>query len=443
VKLKQVCSLSADYGLNISADSYVDGGIPMIRTSDFDDMGRLALSEAKAVSLSDAHDKLLENGDILFSRSGTVGRCMVFEETKPCTFAAYLVRFRPRLTQAHPKFIFYWAQSKWFRHQVSVETIESTIGNFNGAKFASLEFPQLSVGEQKAIADFLDRETARIDQLIEKKDRQYLALEEDHQAIVTTAVTIGLDPAPMSPTANTWLKEIPAHWDLSRLKFVCERIVDCVHETPEHSESGDYPSIRTADLIRGRLLLDQAKRVSEDDYCTRIQRLEPAEGDILYTREGARFGLAALVPPGLKLCLGQRMMLFRTNRRVLPAFLMWSLNGQFAYNWLKQSISGAASPHLNIYDIRNVPLPLPPLAEQQLIVNRIDMRFRRKEAASEAISSSIERLQERRSALITAAVTGQIDVATWGKRGTTDRRLDAMEADMAAAAQPERQQARA
>src|ERR1700730_12380251 len=101
-----------------------------------------------------------------------------------------------------------------------------------------------------------------------------------------------------------------------------------------------------------------------------------------------------MVPPGLKLCLGQRMMLFRTNRRVLPAFLMWSLNGQFAYNWIKQSISGAASPHLNIYDIRNVPLPLPPLAEQQLIVNRIDMRFRRKEAASEAISSSIERLRE-------------------------------------------------
>jgi type I restriction enzyme S subunit len=91
---------------------------------------------------------------------------------------------------------------------------------------------------------------------------------------------------------------------------------------------------------------------------------------------------------------------------------MWSLNGQFAYNWLKQSISGATSPHLNIYDIRNVPLPLPPLAEQQLIVNRIDMRFRRKEAASEAIRNSIERLRERRSALITAAVTGQVDVAT-------------------------------
>ena len=128
------------------------------------------------------------------------------------------------------------------------------------------------------------------------------------------------------------------------------------------------------------------------------------------------------------------MMMFRTNRRVLPAFLMWSLNGQFAYNWLKQSTSGATSPHLNIYDIRNVPLPLPPLAEQQLIVNRIDMRFRRKEAASEAIRNSIERLREHRSALITAAVTGQIDVATWGKRGTTDRRLDAIEADMAAAA---------
>lgn len=280
---------------------------------------------------------------------------------------------------------------------------------------------------QGAIADFLDRETVRIDQLIDKKDRQYLALEEDHDAFVTKAVTRGLDLVPMSRTGNTWLKEIPEHWELSRLKFVCARIVDCLHETPEHSDSGDYPSIRTADLVRGRLLLDQAKRVSEDEYRTRIQRLEPAEDDILYTREGERFGLAAPVPPGVKLCLGQRMMMFRTNRRVLPAFLMWSLNGQFSYNWLKQSISGATSPHLNIYDIRNVPLPLPPLAEQQSIVKRIDMRFRRKEAASEAIRKSIERLRERRSALITAAVTGQIDVTTRGKRSEIERTLDRIE----------------
>jgi type I restriction enzyme S subunit len=232
-----------------------------------------------------------------------------------------------------------------------------------------LEMKGIQVGlpdlpSQQAIGDFLDRETARIDQLIDKKERQDFTLEEEHQAFVTMAVTTGLQPAPMSLTGNSWLKEIPGYWDLSRLKFACARIVDCLHETPEHSEGGDYPSIRTADVVRGHLLLNQAKRVSEDEYRTRIQRLEPAEGDILYTREGERFGLAALVPPGVNLCLGQRMMMFRTNRRVLPAFLMWSLNGQFAYNWLKQSTSGATSPHLNIYDIRNLPLPLPPLAEQ-------------------------------------------------------------------------------
>ena len=354
-----------------------------------------------------------------------------------CIDTAFFVDHRSSFTNL--RFAYYLLQTLG----LDEPSKDSAVPGLDRSEAYNKYVPHLSLETQKAIADFLDRETARIDQLIEKKDRQYLALEEDHQAFITMAVTTGLDPAPMSPTANTWLKEIPAHWDLSRLKFVCARIVDCLHETPEHSESGEYPSIRTPDLIRGRLLLAQAKRVSEDEYCTRIQRLEPAEGDILYTREGERFGLAAVVPPGVKLCLGQRMMLFRTNRRVLPAFLMWSLNGQFAYNWLKQSISGATSPHLNIYDIRNVPLPLPPLAEQQLIVNRIDMRFRRKEAASEAIRYSIERLRERRSALITAAVTGQVDVATYGKRGTTDRQLDTIESNMAAAAQPERQQARA
>jgi type I restriction enzyme S subunit len=302
--------------------------------------------------------------------------------------------------------------------------------------------PDVDLKTQKAIANFLDSETARIDELVAKKERQELALEEEHQAFVTMAVTTGLVPAPMSPTGNPWLKEIPAHWVLSRLKFLCARVVDCLHETPVHSESGDYPSIRTADVIPGRILLDQAKRVSEDEYRTRIQRLEPAEGDVLYTREGERFGLAALVPPGVKLCLGQRMMMFRTNRRVLSAFLMWSLNGQFAYHWLKQSTAGATSPHLNISDIRNVLVPLPPLDEQRSIVKQIDKRFERKEAIAIAISSSIDRLLEFRSALISAAVTGQINVATWGKRGETDRGLGAVEADMTRA-QPERQQARA
>jgi type I restriction enzyme S subunit len=280
------------------------------------------------------------------------------------------------------------------------------------------------------IADFLDHETTHVNHLIDKKKQQIAKLDEEFRAFMSLAVTGGIYDGKTRPSPHVWLSSVPEHWTVSRLKVVCSRIVDCLHETPEHSESGEYPSIRTADVESGRILIETAKRVSELEYTRRIQRLEPIAGDVVYTREGERFGIAALIPDNKKLCLGQRMMMFRTNRRIRPAYLMWSLNGEFAYQYLKQSTAGATSPHLNIFDIRNVPILLPPLAEQDEIVSKIDLRARKQWALSEAIGSSIERLNEFRSSLITAAVTGQIDMAAWQKQGSTARRLDAIEVEV-------------
>jgi type I restriction enzyme, S subunit len=234
----------------------------------------------------------------------------------------------------------------------------------------------------------------------------------------------------MKDSGYDWHATIPEHWTVTRLKFLCRRIVDCLHETPEHGENGEFPSIRTADVTRGRVSVKTAKRVSSAEYKNRIQRLEPEAGDVLYTRKGERFGLAALVPPQTKLCLGQRMMMFRANARVHPAYLMWSLNGDFAYNYLKQSISGATSPHLNIFDIRNVPVFLPPIKEQRQIVDAVEERFARKEHLIALVSETIFKLREYRAALTTAAVTGQIDVPTCWRRGNTDEHLDRIEQEM-------------
>jgi type I restriction enzyme S subunit len=233
---------------------------------------------------------------------------------------------------------------------------------------------------QKIIADFLDRETVRIDQLISKKQRFADATEDEFVDRVSLAVTGNLGAIGRKKASGySWQSEVPEHWTVSRLKFLCARIVDCLHETPEHSDDGDFPSIRTADVKRGIVLLDQAKRVSESEYLNRIQRLEPQFQDIVYTREGERFGLAAEVPKNTKLCLGQRMMMFRTNAKVLPRYLMWSLNGAFAYHYLKQDTAGATSPHLNIVSIRNVPIFLPPKEEQEQICRYLDQKFLVKE----------------------------------------------------------------
>jgi type I restriction enzyme S subunit len=237
VKLKHILRLQ--YGSSLSADVRQEGSI-------------LVYGSNGAVGFHDKSNMLAPA--IVVGRKGSHGKVVWAENGGFCIDTAFFVDHRSSFTNL--RFAYYLLQTLG----LDEPSKDSAVPGLDRSEAYNKYVPRLSLETQKAIADFLDRETARIDQLIEKKDRQYLALEEDQQAFITMAVTTGLDPAPMSPTANTWLKEIPAHWDLSRLKFVCARIVDCLHETPEHSERGDYPSIRTPDLIRGRLLLAQAKR---------------------------------------------------------------------------------------------------------------------------------------------------------------------------------------
>ncbi len=189
MRLKHVCSLYGDYGLNISADEYVEQGIPIIRTSDFDDLGRLHLGDPKMVAEDAATTKMLRRGDMLFSRAGTIGRCTTYSSNEPATFAAYLVRFRPKKSTVEPRYIGWWAQSHQYWSQVKADTIESTIGNFNAGKLGNLVLPDIDRDTQKTIADFLDRETACIDQLIEKKQQLVALLKECRSARITAAVT--------------------------------------------------------------------------------------------------------------------------------------------------------------------------------------------------------------------------------------------------------------
>src|SRR2546430_10473451 len=112
----------------------------------------------------------------------------------------------------------------------------------------------------------------------------------------------------MKDSGIGWFGQIPAHWDAKKLKYTVSHVVDCLHTTPHYDGDLLYPAVRTADLERGRLLLEQARLVSEDVYQERIQRLRPLAGDILYSREGGGLGKAVLVPDAGGLCLRASIM---------------------------------------------------------------------------------------------------------------------------------------
>jgi type I restriction enzyme S subunit len=292
----------------------------------------------------------------------------------------------------------------WAKQGATVESIEQEYLN-------STVFPLPPLVEQSAIIAFLDRETGKIDALVAEQERLMALLKEKRQAVISHAVTKGLDPdVPMKDSGVEWLGEVPAHWGLCRVKHIVTHVVDCLHTTPTYDGEPQYPAIRTADVERGRLLLSQARLVSEEVYKERIQRLRPVCRDVLYSREGERFGLAALVPENVDLCLGQRMIMFRAAEKYLPEFLMWVLNSDFVYQQVLSRLIGASAPHVNIADIINFTIPFPAIEEQRKISDHINEFCNQNESLLSEAARAITLLKERRAALISAAVTGKIDV---------------------------------
>ena len=314
--------------------------------------------------------------------------------------------------QTTSKFIFYLTKSQTFR-VLGAAMMQGTAGQKRIPEDFIRNFmtglPPLS--EQHAIASFLDRETTQIDTLITKKERLIELLTEKRSALISHAVTKGLDSAvPMKDSGVEWIGETPAHWKITHLKYAASHIVDCPHATPMYSADGDYHVIRTADVSPGLLNLSNTLRVNTHEYLKRIERLKPEFRDIVYSREGERYGIAAMVSENTQVCLGQRMMHFRTSDSFDPNFLMWQLNGDSTYRQAQQDITGATSPHVNVDTIRNFWLSEPPLEEQTAIVAYIDTETTKFDALITKIRTHIDNLKEYRTALISAAVTGKIDV---------------------------------
>ncbi|MBK7595331.1 MAG: restriction endonuclease subunit S [Gemmatimonadetes bacterium] len=281
--------------------------------------------------------------------------------------------------------------------------------NFSDMKEIVLAVPPIE--EQASLASFLGRETAKIDELVAEQQRLIDLLKEKRRAVISHAVTKGLNPdAPMKSSGVEWLAEVPARWEIKRLKYIAERIVDCPHETPEYSSEGSYGVIRTADLSHGVLRGSLMLRVDESEYAKRIRRAPLRTGDVVYAREGERWGHAALVDRDDHYCLGQRMIQIIPAESKTADFLMWSMNSDSTYRQGEVDTVGATSPHINVERIRNFYLAWPPLEERAVIGERLleaTHDFDRLIAEAETAKHV---LLERRSALISAAVTGQIDL---------------------------------
>ena len=259
-------------------------------------------------------------------------------------------------------------------------------------KLADLLYLVPPIVEQHKLVSFLDEKCSEIDAMLSKTRASIEEYKKLKQAVITQAV------------ATQQCSHI-------KLKYLMNVIVDCPHETPTYSFTGNYYVIRTADQALASLRRDEDMyRLDASEYKKRTRRLTLDKDDIVYGREGS-WGLACLVPQSNKYCLGQRVMQFRCNTRLLyPKYAMYALNSETVYMQGALDTIGSTAPHVNISTICNYLLPVPALNEQKEITNYLDAKCAEIDKLIAKKEQLAKELESYKKSLIYEVVTGKREV---------------------------------
>ena len=288
VRLKFTSDFPLKYGANAAAEFDELNWPRFVRITDVTPTGGLRDDTFRSLPPEIAASFELEEGDILLARSGaTVGKSFIYSRSwgRSC-YAGYLVRSRTA-ARYWPKFIYWYLQSAEYWADIQANLIQATIQNFSAEKYANVRIPAPPLEAQRRIATFLDEKTAQIDALIEKKQQLLERLAEKRQAIITQAVTKGLNPsAPMKDSGIDRLGQIPAHWDLRPIYSFQRRIT--YGFTNPMPTTDDGPFLLTAnDISRGEILYDTARKTDQQSFELDLtEKSRPRKNDILITKDG-------------------------------------------------------------------------------------------------------------------------------------------------------------
>ena len=309
-------------------------------------------------------------------------------------------------------FTAYALRSPYFVDRVVAHSVGVSYPAINASELSSLDVAFPPLPEQHAIATFLDRETARIDALVAKKERLIELLQEKRTALITRAITSGLDPdAPLKDSGVEWLGEIPAHWEVKRLWHLTpshRRIMYGIVLPGPYVEDG-IPIVKGGDVSSTRLRLDLLARTAEEIE-RRYTKSRLQKGDLVYAIRGS-IGDVAMIPEELEGAnLTQDAARVAYSEDCCGLWLLHLLKSCAVFAQLEAGALGATIRGINIRDLRRTSIPVPPMVEQQDIATYIQSEIEKVDNLIASIRKAIQYLGELRSTLISAAVTGRIDV---------------------------------
>ena len=389
---------------------YYDGDISWVTTSELRET--VIVDTTKKVTATAMREyptlRMYPKGTLLFAMYGaTIGRLGILGIAATVNQACAALAEPLHLATW---FVYYWLQMR--RPTLTVLSAGGGQPNLSQDDLRQLRIPAPPLDEQRAIAAFLDRETAKIDGLLASKERLIELLQEKRAALITRAVTRGLDPnVPMKDFGVEWLGEIPAHWEVRRIAMAVNKITNgYVGPTRDILVDDGVPYLQSLHIKNGQIDFDRKHYFVTKYWSNQHRKSILRTGDVLVVQTGD-IGQNCVVPGAFEGVNCHALIILRLKPHLGEgAFLSLLLQSSYGQNALKWSQTGALHPHLECGHVREIPLVLPPPEEQRLIMREVEVQLQALDSLLAKVRQAIQHLKEFRTALISAAVTGKIDV---------------------------------
>jgi type I restriction enzyme S subunit len=406
------------FGSDLKSDDYLDEGVPLIQLNNIRD-GKHILRNMKFISdnkkLGLIRHLAVPQDIVIAKMAEPVARAaVVSDEFDEYVIVADCVKLTPNLQLVDLEFLIWAINSDCVRENAELVSTGTTRIRINLGELKKLKVPYPSLPEQIKIREYLDHETAKIDSLIAKQEKLIELLKEKRQAVISHAVTKGLNPdVSMKDSGVEWLGQVPEHWGISKLKW---KAVTTSGSTPTTSkyelyyENGDIPWIRTTDLNNDDLYetpIYITSRAVNDTACSVL----PVNSILIAMYGGAgSIGKHSLLK--FESTINQAVCGVLPSKFYSPNYLhrFYEFYRPF---WMIGAAGTRKDPNIGQDHIKEALVPIPPLKEQIKIAQHISEMQTKFDALTEKAESAIQLMRERRTALISSAVTGKIDVRNW------------------------------
>jgi len=376
--------------------------------------GRIAWDKVYHISeerYNEAPEIQIKTNDVLMTKDGTIGKLLYIDYLPgPASLNSHLLVFRPHENLYHPKYLFYQLQSLPFKHFIGLNKSGTTFFGITQDAVSRYMTILPAYDEQMTIFRYLDRKTAQIDDIIAKKQRLIDLLNEEKTAIINQAVTKGLDPnTPMKDSGIPWLGEIPAHWEIRKLKYVSKINPEALTENTKEDFRFFYIDISSVDSEGN--ITDLIELLFKDAP-SRARRIVKQEDTIISTVRTYLKAIAFIQREDSNLICSTGFSVIRPDPKVFrPKFLFCLLRSDKIINAISSLSKGVSYPAIDSEDLAEMATWFPPREEQDAILNYIEANKYRIDKTISKINKEIGLLQEYRTALISEAVTGKIKVS--------------------------------